>query len=158
MAPLYNTDYRRQRNQWTGIVDSLRGPRFLPRSRLWSEPAAAPKPPIVQLEILAEDTVRGTASPLPGAVMDLGDSVVRIFHFNTRSKVWTFYDPREEFEGLNSLTELAAGQPYSILVSENVENVVLNGRTREPDLRGRRLLEPVWFGKPQGRTKSSDQQ
>ena len=85
---------------------------------------------VVQLEILAEDDVRGAASPLPGAVMDLGDSVVRIFHFNTSSKVWTFYDPRPEFEDLNTLTELAAGQPYWILVSENVENVVLNGRTR----------------------------
>ena len=86
---------------------------------------------IVQLEILAESDVRGAASPLPEAVTDLGDSVVRIFHFNTSSKVWTFYDPREEFEGLNTLTELAAGQPYWILVSEDVENVVLNGRTRD---------------------------
>ena len=85
---------------------------------------------VVQLEILAEADVRGAASPLPEAVTDLGDSVVRIFHFNTSSKVWTFYDPRPEFEGLNTLTELAAGQPYWILVSESVENVVLNGRTR----------------------------
>ena len=85
---------------------------------------------IVQLEILAESDVRGVASPLPESVMDLGDSVVRIFHFNTSSKVWTFYDPRPEFEGLNTLTELAAGQPYSILVSENVEDVVLNGKIR----------------------------
>ena len=86
---------------------------------------------VVQLEILAESDVRGVASPLPESVMDLGDSLVRIFHFNTSSKVWTFYDPRPEFEGLNTLTELAAGQPYWILVSETQENVVLNGRPRD---------------------------
>ena len=74
--------------------------------------------------------MRGAASPLPESVMDLGDSLVRIFHFNTSSKVWTFYDPRPEFEGLNTLTELANGQPYWILVSEDVENVVLNGKIR----------------------------
>ena len=85
---------------------------------------------VVQLEVLSEAVVAGVAAALPGAVEDLGDSVARIFHFNTTSKVWTFYDPRPEFEGLNTLTELAAGQPYWILVSENVENVVLNGRTR----------------------------
>ena len=114
----------------TGIVIPFADPGFYPVKIVVGTGGSA-ETAIVQLEILAEDTVRGTASPLPEAVMDLGDSVVRIFHFNTRSKVWTFYDPREEFEGLNSLTELAAGQPYSILVSENVENVVLNGRTRD---------------------------
>ena len=114
----------------TGIVIPFADPGFYPVKIVVGTGGSA-ETAIVQLEILAEDTVRGTASPLPEAVMDLGDSVVRIFHFNTRSKVWTFYDPREEFEGLNTLTELAAGQPYSILVSENVENVVLNGRTRD---------------------------
>ena len=109
----------------TGILVPYADPGFFPvRIKVGEETA------VVQLEILAESSVRGAASPLPGAVMDLGDSVVRIFHFNTSSKVWTFYDPRPEFEGLNTLTELAAGQPYWILVSENVGNVVLNGRTR----------------------------
>ena len=85
---------------------------------------------VVQLEILAEPRAAGVAAALPGAVEELGDNLVRIFHFNTSSKVWTFYDPRPEFEGLNTLTELAAGQPYWILVPETQENVVLNGRTR----------------------------
>ena len=109
----------------TGVLVPYADPGFYPvRIEVGEETA------VVQLEILAEADVRGAASPLPEAVMDLGDSVVRIFHFNTDSKEWTFYDPRPEFEGLNTLTELAAGQPYWILVSENVENVVLNGKTR----------------------------
>ena len=113
----------------TGIVIPFADPGFYPVKIVVGTGGSA-ETAIVQLEILAESDVRGVASPLPESVMDLGDSVVRIFHFNTSSKVWTFYDPRPEFEGLNTLTELAAGQPYSILVSENVENVVLNGRTR----------------------------
>ena len=113
----------------TGIVIPFADPGFYPVKIVVGTGGSA-ETAIVQLEILAESRAAGAASPLPGAVMDLGDSVVRIFHFNTRSKVWTFYDPRPEFEDLNTLTELAAGQPYWILVSENVENVVLNGRTR----------------------------
>ena len=113
----------------TGIVIPFADPGFYPVKIVVGTGGSA-ETAIVQLEILAESDVRGVASPLPESVMDLGESVVRIFHFNTSSKVWTFYDPRPEFEGLNTLTELAAGQPYWILVSENVESVVLNGKTR----------------------------
>ena len=113
----------------TGIVIPFADPGFYPVKIVVGTGGSA-ETAIVQLEILAESDVRGLASPLPESVMDLGDSVVRIFHFNTSSKVWTFYDPRPEFEGLNTLTELANGQPYWILVSETVENVVLNGKTR----------------------------
>ena len=113
----------------TGIVIPFADPGFYPVKIVVGTGGSA-ETAIVQLEILAESDVRGVTSPLPGAVTDLGDSLVRIFHFNSTSKVWTFYDPRPEFEGLNTLTELAAGQPYSILVSENVENVVLNGKIR----------------------------
>ena len=113
----------------TGIVIPFADPGFYPVKIVVGTGGSA-ETAIVQLEILAESDVRGVTSPLPGAVTDLGDSLVRIFHFNSTSKVWTFYDPRPEFEDLNTLTELAAGQPYSILVSENVENVVLNGKIR----------------------------
>ena len=113
----------------TGIVIPFADPGFYPVKIVVGTGGSA-ETAIIQLEILSEDTVRGAASLLPESVTDLGDSLVRIFHFNTSSKVWTFYDPRPEFDGLNTLTELAAGQPYWILVSENVENVVLNGRTR----------------------------
>ena len=109
----------------TGVLVPYLDPGFYPVEVMVGEETR-----VVQLEVLAEAAVAGVATALPGAVEDLGDSVVRIFHFNTSSKVWTFYDPRPEFDGLNTLTELAAGQPYWILVSENVENVVLNGRTR----------------------------
>ena len=108
-----------------GIVVPYADPGFYPVRITVGDDTA-----VVQLEILAEADVRGAASPLPESVMDLGDSLVRVFHFNTSSKVWTFYDPRPEFEGLNTLTELSGGQPYWILVSENVANVVLNARTR----------------------------
>ena len=108
-----------------GIVVPYADPGFFPVRITVGDDTA-----VIQLEILAEDAVRGAASPLPDAVMDLDDNLVRVFHFNTTSKVWTFYDPRPEFESLNTLTELAAGQPYWMLVSENVENVLLNGRTR----------------------------
>ena len=109
----------------TGVLVPYLDPGFYPVEVMVGEETR-----VVQLEVLPEAGVAGVAAALPGAVEDLGDSVVRIFHFNTSSKVWTFYDPRPEFEDLNTLTELAAGQPYWILVSENVGNVVLNGRTR----------------------------
>ena len=114
----------------TGIVIPFADPGFYPVKIVVGTGGSA-ETAIVQLEILAESDVRGVASPLPGAVTDLSENLVRIFHFNTSSKVWTFYDPRPEFEGLNTLTELAAGQPYWILVPETQENVVLNGRTRD---------------------------
>ena len=113
----------------TGIVIPFADPGFYPVKIVVGTGGSA-ETAIVQLEILAESDVRGVASPLPGAVTDLGENLVRIFHFNTSSKVWTFYDPRPEFDGLNTLTELAAGQPYWILVPETQENVVLNGRPR----------------------------
>ena len=108
-----------------GVLIPYADPGFYPvRIDVGSETA------VVQLEILAEPRAAGVAAALPGAVEELGENLVRIFHFNTSSKVWTFYDPRPEFEGLNTLTELAAGQPYWILVPETQENVVLNGRPR----------------------------
>ena len=109
----------------TGVLVPYLDPGFYPVEVMVGEETR-----VVQLEVLAEAVVAGVAAALPGAVEDLGENLVRIFHFNTSSKVWTFYDPRPEFEGLNTLTELAAGQPYWILVPETQENVVLNGRPR----------------------------
>ena len=109
----------------TGVLVPYLDPGFYPVQVMVGEETR-----VVQLEVLAEAVVAGVAAALPGAVEDLGENLVRIFHFNTSSKVWTFYDPRPEFEGLNTLTELAVGQPYWILVPETQENVVLNGRPR----------------------------
>ena len=110
----------------TGVLVPYLDPGFYP-----VEVVVGQETRVVQLEVLSEAVVAGVAAALPGAVEDLGDNLVRIFHFNTSSKVWTFYDPRPEFEGLNTLTELADGQPYWILVPETQENVVLNGRPRD---------------------------
>ena len=109
----------------TGVLVPYLDPGFYPVQVMVGEETR-----VVQLEVLAEAVVAGVAAALPGAVEDLDENLVRIFHFNTSSKVWTFYDPRPEFEGLNTLAELAAGQPYWILVPETQENVVLNGRPR----------------------------
>ena len=58
-------------------------------------------------------------SPLPDALLPLGNNLVRVFHFNNATKAWSFYDPRPEFTDLNTLTELSPGQPYWILVRDN---------------------------------------
>ena len=109
----------------SGVLIPYADPGFYPvRIDVGSETA------VVQLEILAEPRAAGVASALPGAVEELSDNLVRIFYFNDDSKEWTFFDPRAEFAELNTLTELADGQPYWILVSEDQKNVVLNGKTR----------------------------
>ena len=114
----------------TGIVVPYSEPGFYP-VKIEVGTGSSPQIAIVQLEILAEPTTAGTATALPGALSEVGDNLVRVFHFNNSTKVWTFYDPRPEFEGLNTLTELANGQPYWILVSAAQENVVMNGKTRD---------------------------
>ena len=114
----------------TGIVVPYSEPGFYP-VKIEVGTGSSPQIAIVQLEILAEPTVAGSATALPGALSEVGDNLVRVFHFNNSTKVWTFYDPRPEFEGLNTLTELAVGQPYWILVSAAQENVVMNGKTRD---------------------------
>ena len=85
---------------------------------------------IGELTVLAEDSARGAGAMLPDALTDLGDSLVRVFHFNGVDKSWDFYDPRADFADLNTLTTMVNGEPYWILVSEGQENVVLNNRAR----------------------------
>ena len=108
-----------------GVLIPYADPGFYPvRIDVGSETA------VVQLEILAEPRAAGVAAALPGAVEELSDNLVRIFYFNDDNKEWMFFDPRAEFAELNTLTELANGQPYWVLVSEDQKNVVLNGKTR----------------------------
>ena len=85
---------------------------------------------IGEVEVLAEDSARGAGAELPDAVSELGDSLVRVFHFNGVDKSWDFYDPRADFADLNTLTTLVNGEPYWILVSEGQEDVVLNNKPR----------------------------
>ena len=84
---------------------------------------------IGQVEIVSEGPT-GLANPLPGAMEAIGDELVRVFYFNGVDKTWSFFDPRPEFDGLNTLTTMVSGQPYWILVSEDVDDVVLNNKTR----------------------------
>ena len=91
---------------------------------------------IGELNVLAEAGVIGPAAMLPDAVEDLGDSLVAIFHFDDVGKVWSFYDPRPEFSDLNTLTEMVGGEAYWILVSETVDEVVLNNKVRSLTCRG----------------------
>ena len=49
---------------------------------------------IGELEVLAEDSAAGSGAELPGALEELGDSLVRVFHFNGVDKSWDFFDPR----------------------------------------------------------------
>ena len=84
---------------------------------------------IGSLKVLPEGP-SGIASALPEAVTNLGDKLVRVFHFNGVDKTWSFFDPRADFADLNTLTEMVNGEPYWILVTENVDDVVLNDKTR----------------------------
>ena len=85
---------------------------------------------IGELEVLAEDSARGAGAELPGALEELGDSLLRVFHFNGVDKSWDFYDPRPDFADLNTLTTVVNGEPYWVLVSDGQEDVVLNNRAR----------------------------
>ena len=84
---------------------------------------------IGQVEVVAEGPT-GLSAALPDAVETVGDQLVRVFYFNGVDKTWSFFDPRPEFDGLNTLSVMVDGQPYWILVSEDVKDVVLNNRTR----------------------------
>ena len=85
---------------------------------------------IGELEVLAEDSAAGAGAELPGALEGLDDNLVRVFHFNDVDKSWDFFDPRDEFAELNTMTTLVNGEPYWVLVSEGQEDVVLNNRVR----------------------------
>ncbi|MDE2960885.1 MAG: hypothetical protein OXU28_12695 [Chloroflexota bacterium] len=91
---------------------------------------------IGEVSVLAESSARGAPAELPGAVEALGDSLVAIFHFDDVGKTWSFYDPRPEFSDLNTLTEMVNGEAYWILVSDTMEDVVLNNKVRSLTCRG----------------------
>ncbi len=91
---------------------------------------------IGELNVLAESAAVGAAAALPDAVENLGDSLVAVFYFDDVGKTWSFYDPRPDFADLNTLSELVNGEAYWILVSETVEDVVLNNKARSLTCRG----------------------
>ena len=67
----------------TGIVVPYSEPGFYP-VKIEVGTGSSPQIAIVQLEILAEPTVTGSrvTTALPGALSEVGDNLVRIFHFN----------------------------------------------------------------------------
>ena len=69
----------------------------------------------------------GAATPVALALENLGDRLVRVFHFNNDTKQWTFYDP--VLGELNTLSFMVAGETYLVLVGGTTE-VDLNGRAR----------------------------
>ena len=93
---------------------------------------------IGEVTVLAESAARaGAAAMLPGAVENLGDSLVAIFHFDDVGKTLVVLrSSRPEFSDLNTLTEMVNGEAYWILVSESVEDVVLNNKVRSLTCRG----------------------
>ena len=84
---------------------------------------------IGSVEVLAE--VVGTDTPVGEALDELGDTLEAVFYFDNITKSWDFYDPRPDFADLNTLTDLVDGETYWVLVSEDVEDVVLNNRSRD---------------------------
>ena len=67
------------------------------------------------------DAVHLTASrsDLPAvALKPLGDKLVRVFEFDNATKTWSFYDPREEFTEVNTLSTLVPGEAYWVKVTE----------------------------------------
>ena len=82
---------------------------------------------IGSVEVLLE-VAPGAVAMLPDALDNLEDNLVAVFYFDNVSKAWSFYDPRPEFEDLNTLSELIDGEAYWILVEEAVAEVVLNNK------------------------------
>lgn len=87
---------------------------------LWTPPQTAEAAVAVQ--------EAATSMPVADAFKPLGNKLVRVFHFDNTAKEWVWYDP--EVPGLGGLTTMESGKSYWILVSETVEGVVLNGRSR----------------------------
>ena len=79
-------------------------------------------------DISPSGVAAGATVPVAEALEELGDALVRTFHFNNDTKVWTFYDP-ELTEDENSQGFMIAGETYLVLVRETV-SAILNGKLR----------------------------
>ena len=90
---------------------------------------------IGEVEVLAEGAI-GTEVSAAEGLAELGDNLVAVFHFDNAAKVWSFYDPRPEFADLNTLDNMVKGEAYWILISEDVDEVVLNNKVRSLTCRG----------------------
>ena len=65
----------------------------------------------------------------------LAENLVRIWHFDNTTQEWTFFDPRPQFAGANSIEGLVSGEIYWINVTD--EQTVTIGQFSE-------ILYPGW--------------
>jgi hypothetical protein len=70
--------------------------------------------------------VPGAPTPIAEALEDLGDRLLRVFHFNNDAKAWTFYAPMVADD--STLDLMVAGETYLVLVSETTQ-AILNGKS-----------------------------
>lgn len=72
-----------------------------------------------------------TPSPSPPgtALAQLGENLLRVWHFDETDAEWKLYDRRPVFSGANSLRELGAGKLYFVRVAAE-QGATLNGRER----------------------------
>lgn len=73
------------------------------------------------IEIIEDSVPDSQATPVADAMAGLGDGLVRVFHFDNAKKVWTFFDPREEFADTNTLEALVPGQSYWMRVTGDAD-------------------------------------
>ena len=84
-------------------------------------------PAAIPFIIVSGDTGGTLDTPTPEAIRDLGDNLVRVFHFDSSYNGWTFYDP--QVPEVSTLTYFVQLECYWILVKEPAE-VILNRQTR----------------------------
>ena len=78
-------------------------------------------------EVTLPGTVPGSSPPIYTALENLGDRLVRVFHFSNALKEWTFYDPK--LEENSTLEFMLAGETYLVQVSETT-HITLSGKHR----------------------------
>lgn len=81
-------------------------------------------------EITPPGDAPGGSSSAAQALAPLGDALERVFHFDNATKTWSFFDPRPEFAGANTLTQLVEGQVYWVKVARSI-SVSLNSQQRQ---------------------------
>ena len=63
------------------------------------------------------------------ALAPMGDTLVRVFHFDRNLRKWSFYDPRPIFEKNVDLLEMVEGKIYWVEVVSS-QDVVLDRKMR----------------------------
>ena len=103
------------------IIPDLDVGRHLIQVEVAGIPAAIP------FIIVSGDTGGAVAIPTVEAIRNLGDNLVRVFHFDPNYNGWEFYDP--QVPEVSTLTYFVQLGCYWILVKEPAE-VILNRQTR----------------------------